>query len=690
MQKVSLILVLAVLLPSGVLAFLAVRSLDDQQIVLERQQGLLYQEFVDNVAQQIDRFMASLQNEFTEEVDSMLTRKDRSVELHRFNAAIRRFWPLAKVGFVVSKNGELISPAQPVDEVERNFLSSNRDFFENTIQMPVYNRPRTFQMVAQKTSKGKSSQVMRRVIRQSRPAAPAPPRPQVELRDLRDQVVQAKQKTDLTILSKKGPVAGDVQVAFPPEKKLLAVQEVAAGPPKPVPGVPPQVNEGALAFKPNTPSGAKRKEKKETSRIRRAIRKVVPSQNFDAAQSAVSKAQPEVATFRTIVGNQRQGGYARFHRNQLSVFFWYRPASMDNLVFGVELEPQELREQLASVLEGVVDQERWGQVAVALLDDAVKPVCVTPPNFEADWRRPFVSSEEIGPILPHWEVAAYLMDPSQLQRAASHLRWTLGSVIGLMFFAVALGGCLLWRDIRREMVLARQKTDFVSNVSHELKTPLTSIRMFSELLRDGGPESKDSGRSRRYLDIIIAEASRLTRLINNILDFSRLEESRQTFDMKPADLGGLAEEVVETYRAHLEQNKYQIDLEIEARPAVILADPDAIKQIILNLLSNAEKYGGDAKEIRVEVASSAATGSFELRVLDRGSGVPRGHERQIFKKFYRAHDSLGSGIQGSGLGLTLGAKIAEAHGGALSYRHRPGGGACFVLTLPASKEETES
>src|SRR4029077_15543174 len=139
----------------------------------------------------------------------------------------------------------------------------------------------------------------------------------------------------------------------------------------------------------------------------------------------------------------------------------------------------------------------------------------------------FVATE-IGEALPHWEVTAYLLNPAKLGQAAQTIKVTLTLIITLLVLAIALGSWLLVRDINRQIKLARQKSDFVSNVSHELKTPLTSIRMFSELLAEGRVEDPD--RQRSYLNIITAETARLTRLINNVLDFSRMERGEKKYD----------------------------------------------------------------------------------------------------------------------------------------------------------------
>src|SRR6185369_16924369 len=145
-----------------------------------------------------------------------------------------------------------------------------------------------------------------------------------------------------------------------------------------------------------------------------------------------------------------------------------------------------------------------------------------------------------------------------------------------------------------------------------------------------------------------------TRLINNVLDFSRLERGEKKYNFQKCDVAEVVRETVEMYRPHLEANGFHFECEWPGSPLFVSGDKDAIVQVLVNLLSNAEKYCGDKKEVAVQVqADSSSAPAVEVRILDRGLGVPTGCEEKIFEKFFRAHDSLSSGVQGSGLGLTL-------------------------------------
>jgi signal transduction histidine kinase len=205
--------------------------------------------------------------------------------------------------------------------------------------------------------------------------------------------------------------------------------------------------------------------------------------------------------------------------------------------------------------------------------------------------------------------------------------------------------------------------------------------MFTEMLAED--RVQDESKRRHFLGIITAETARLTRLINNVLDFARLERGEKKYQSVPFDLAALVGETVESYRPHLETLGFTLRAQVPSEPLTFQGDRDAIAQVLVNLLSNAEKYSGDRKEI--EVALEPNADAIEVCVSDHGLGVPAGCEEKIFDQFYRAHDSLGSGIQGSGLGLTLARQIARAHGGDVTFGQREGGGSCFVLTLPSRK-----
>ena len=427
---------------------------------------------------------------------------------------------------------------------------------------------------------------------------------------------------------------------------------------------------------------------KSKNAISPTVRNVVVQQQSLAQTPAdnslqFSKVASSEAEFRQLVGDSTEGSVSRFLENKLNVLCWYRSSHDPNLIFGAKIALPHLEQGLAPVVQQLEPALR-GDIGIALLDDTAKPVAVSQSGFKANWKHPFVATE-VGESLPHWELAVYIIDPAKLAESARILTCTLGALIGVMSLAIGVGGWLIVSDLNRHMTLARQKTDFVSNVSHEFKTPLTSIRMFSELLAED--RVADPAKQSSYLNIITAETARLTRLINNVLDFSRMERGEKKYNFSQCDLVELVHETVETYRPHLESNGFKITTALPDSPVFLNGDRDALAQVIVNLLSNAEKYSTTQKEITVEVRTLREPLPYAVvRILDRGPGVPAGSEKKIFEQFYRAHDSLSSGIQGSGLGLTLARQIAHAHAGDVIYQPREGGGSAFTLRLPIPPE----
>ncbi|MGH8045891.1 MAG: sensor histidine kinase, partial [Chthoniobacterales bacterium] len=322
---------------------------------------------------------------------------------------------------------------------------------------------------------------------------------------------------------------------------------------------------------------------------------------------------------------------------------------------------------------------------IAVLDENAQPVAVSRPDFTTEWKRPFVASE-IGEVLPHWETALYMLHPGQVAQSARLVTLTIVLLIAVALAAILAGGMFVAFDARRQLALAQKKTDFVSNVSHELKTPLTSIRMFAELLAQG--RIHEAGKQAHYLRIIILESERLTRLINNVLDFARSGRKQKTYNKAEMDLLPVVDRVWEAQSLHLHEAGFLCDRVSKDAPYHVVADADAIGQVLVNLLSNAEKYSGERRE--VSLLSQRENGSVLISVQDRGIGVPDGEEARIFEAFHRSNDSLATNIQGSGLGLTLARNIARDHGGEVEYHKREGGGSVFTLRLPIAATEKES
>jgi signal transduction histidine kinase len=247
----------------------------------------------------------------------------------------------------------------------------------------------------------------------------------------------------------------------------------------------------------------------------------------------------------------------------------------------------------------------------------------------------------------------------------------LAVLMGLGVFLVA-GAAV------REVRVAEIKSNFVASVSHDLKTPLALIQLFAETLELGRVRTPE--RAQEYYRIINGEAKKLTRLIENILDFSRMEAGLRPYRMAPAAIGELVSHVLEAMAPQIAQGQFTITSSIAPGLPRVLADDDAVEQAVENVLANAMKYSGEQKVIDVGVA--VADGHVVVSVKDRGIGIPRREQRRIFRKFYRVQQELGGGPQGTGLGLAIVDHTMRGHGGFVRVASTPERGSTFTLHFP--------
>jgi signal transduction histidine kinase len=228
------------------------------------------------------------------------------------------------------------------------------------------------------------------------------------------------------------------------------------------------------------------------------------------------------------------------------------------------------------------------------------------------------------------------------------------------------------------VALARLKSDFVSNVSHELRTPLALIRLYAETLELGRISTQE--KKLEYYGIIRKESERLTALINNILDFSRIEAGRKEYDFRETDIAELVRNTLDSYRYQIEQQGFALEEHIDASIPPVRVDREAIARALVNLVNNALKYSDRDKFLGVKLYRANA--DLKLEVVDRGIGIDRNEQARIFEKFYRTCDPLVHNTKGSGLGLSLVQHITLAHGGHVEVESAPGRGSKFTLTLP--------
>jgi signal transduction histidine kinase len=259
-------------------------------------------------------------------------------------------------------------------------------------------------------------------------------------------------------------------------------------------------------------------------------------------------------------------------------------------------------------------------------------------------------------------------------------------ILGFLSVMIIAGLVLTKHMVSKEMAVAKLKSDFVSNVSHELRTPLALIRLYAETLELGRITTKE--KKQQYYRIIRKESERLTALINNILDFSRIEAGRKEYEFRETDIADLVRNTLDSYRYQIEQQGFAFEESIDATLPKVRVDREAIARALVNLVNNALKYSADEKFLGVKLYRE--NGAVKLEVADRGIGIARRDQSKIFEKFYRAGDPLVHNTKGSGLGLSLVRHITEAHGGDIVVESAPGMGSKFILSLPLTAANQDS
>jgi len=383
--------------------------------------------------------------------------------------------------------------------------------------------------------------------------------------------------------------------------------------------------------------------------------------------------------FSRLVSQARNGWIPWFAGNRFCPLVWTRSRNSRRIV-GAELETMALLARLMPRFP----QQFPAYYRFELVDDQGQ-VIASAGGGNADGEQPrhldaTVTLPVAGELVPNWQIRGYLLT-DRLPSGGFQLA-LLMQIASLLVIILAAGGVALGL-IRREMDQARLKTSFVANVSHELKTPLTSIRMYAEMLRDLRDRLSPE-KQRKYLDIMLNESERLTRLIANVLDFSRLEAGRKKYRPESLDLAALLRELAEQWQPILADKNIRLELTLPDEPGATVIDRDSLIQVVQNLLSNAVKYAASSGWVGVAL-QTGERGETTITVSDHGPGIPRACRGKLFQKFYRCDDRITAETSGSGLGLSIARRLIRDQGGDLTFHPQPGGGAGFTIHLPGVK-----
>lgn len=284
--------------------------------------------------------------------------------------------------------------------------------------------------------------------------------------------------------------------------------------------------------------------------------------------------------------------------------------------------------------------------------------------------------------LPGWKLEVRMLgaDPFAAAAARQNAAYLWTGLLGIAVIAAGAAGVA--RYLSRQMKLARLKNDFVATVSHELKTPLASMRVLVDTQLEG--RCTDRQQAGEYLHLIAKENERLSRLIDNFLTFSRMERNKRAFEFSPLDVGELAGEAVDSVAGKFDAPGVRLEVDVPENLPEITGDRDALVTVILNLLDNAHKYSGPDK--RIALRARAGGGEVHLAVSDNGIGLSRRAARKVFDRFYQVDQSLSRAAGGCGLGLSIVKFIVDAHGGDIDVESAPGKGSTFTVRLPKASK----
>ena len=404
-------------------------------------------------------------------------------------------------------------------------------------------------------------------------------------------------------------------------------------------------------------------------------RNISRKQLLTLSRSAPEARAPAESKSEALMPDQQfgpeSGWLPWFFENQLHILIWVK-ASSSGPVYGLELELMTLMSRLVAGFPAMTDNN----ASLVLMDGSSQHFHRFGTMNLPGKAKP-AAQIAVSPLLPHWQMAAF-MDPKGMGPGNGFLILSL-ILVGIFIVAIFSGGLLLTRMTLRNIRDAEQKTSFVSSVSHELKTPLTSIRMYAELLLSG--RIRDGAKKETYLSVIMTESERLTRLINNVLDFGRLEQGKKTYRITGFDLDTVLYQIIDAHKIRIKEKGLDIIITgIREGGCRIHSDRDALEQVILNLMDNVLKYADKGRFIKF-ILGKEPDGTFLFKICDDGPGIPESHKEMIFEKFYRIDNSLTAARPGSGLGLSIARKIMRDLKGDLYYEPMENTGACFTARI---------
>jgi signal transduction histidine kinase len=372
---------------------------------------------------------------------------------------------------------------------------------------------------------------------------------------------------------------------------------------------------------------------------------------------------------RSVPSNSMGRRSLRFHGTPVAVLWRSAGAEVAALVAGP-------RYQQRRWFAPVVTSSDFSRVRIGVSDQGIGPISGSPPaaGLPTTLRAASVTG------LP-WDISVTTADPDGALSGFAQRRRLMISGLALVVLFVVAASYVAGRAVSRELAAATLQTDFVSAVSHEFRTPLTSMKQFTEMLVED--ENLPPEERQAYYRAQDRATRRLSRLVESLLDFGRMEAGARPYRREGLDAGGLVLAVVQEFRQEGGCSAFSIACSVPDRELPIDGDREALAQALWNLLDNAVKYSGDSRTVGVEV--EARGNLVAIRVCDQGLGIPPDDTRRIFEKFARGSNAAAAGVKGTGIGLAMVRHIVDAHGGHVSLESRPGGGSTFTIELPRGR-----
>lgn len=375
----------------------------------------------------------------------------------------------------------------------------------------------------------------------------------------------------------------------------------------------------------------------------------------------------------------RRGGYQKIlplQQGDLALFI-FLPRTSESLA-GFIVNPQQFIENYLSPKLEAVSQEEF--TLSIFTEGEGKPLFSTAPLADVN-----AELRENLWLLPGYELGIQIKGERLSELLSDRSYLNLGLVL-LLAAAFIIGIIVVFRNIRKDMELAEMKSEFISNVSHELRTPLAVISMYAETLEMN--RVRDDDKKKEYYRIISNETLRLSKIVNKILSFSKMEAGGKKYSFRRTNINDILQEIYVTYDFHLKQQGFKFRLIAEDNLPELHADGEALSEALINLIDNAVKYSREEKEIIVRTGQAA--GGLFLEVEDKGIGIAADQREKIFDKFYRVPGNLVHDTKGTGLGLTLVKQIIDAHQGRITITGAPGEGSKFRVFLPFLSNEKDN